>query len=119
MFHPPPDTVIERLRTGVVYSIYFGKYILHIGLESGDQISIEAPFRFGNGDSLSDSPIEEFPIQSTNLVRLLGEGIVGAKCAADGTLEIQFSNGDHLIVYANDRPYEAYTLLVDGQEYVV
>lgn len=52
-------------------------------------------------------------------MRVLGCTISEIKCDTDGTLELGFSNGDVLIVYANDPAYEAYTLLIDGKEYVV
>jgi hypothetical protein len=52
-------------------------------------------------------------------MRTISCSIVAIRCEEDGTLELAFSNGDTLIVYANDPMYEAYTLFVDGSEYVV
>ena len=52
-------------------------------------------------------------------MRVLGESVVRVSCDTDGTIEIQFSNDDILIVYATDPAYEAYTGLVDGREYIV
>ena len=51
------------------------------------------------------------------LVRTLGCQVRKVKCEADGTLELRFSNGDVLVVYANDPAYEAYTLSVGEKEY--
>ena len=52
-------------------------------------------------------------------MRAVGSTIRCVACEDDGTLQIQFSNGDSLIVYANDPSYEAYTLLIDSKEVVV
>jgi hypothetical protein len=59
------------------------------------------------------------PISESSLMRTISCSIVAIRCEEDGTLELAFSNGDTLIVYANDPMYEAYTLFVDGSEYVV
>jgi len=50
---------------------------------------------------------------------VLGCKVIEINCDTDGTLDLEFSNGDALIVYANDPAYEAYTLQIDGKEYVV
>jgi hypothetical protein len=52
-------------------------------------------------------------------MRIVGCTVSHVGCEPDGTLTLTFTNGDALVIYANDPQYEAYTLLVDGSEYVV
>ena len=53
------------------------------------------------------------------MIRLVGSSVVHTECESDGTLLLQFLNGDILIAYANNPGYEAYSLLLDGKEYIV
>ncbi len=119
MYHPPAKDIIQKLKQNVVENISYGKYIINIFFENGNQLSFSAPFRFGKKDSISDSPINNFPIEELYLARILGCSIVDATCEEDGTLHVCFSNNDAIAIYANNEMYEAYTLLIDGQEYIV
>ena len=119
MYPPPPDLVIQRLNGNVIETISYGKYVIHLTYESGNRLSIAAPFRFGSAAVYPNTPVNEFPISESSLMRTISCSIVAIRCEEDGTLELAFSNGDTLIVYANDPMYEAYTLFVDGSEYVV
>ncbi|MCC7087119.1 MAG: hypothetical protein IT427_19125 [Pirellulales bacterium] len=119
MYRPPPNIVIQQLRQGVVESISYGKYTIHISFENGNRLSFTAPFRFGQENSLANSQVNDFPLSESRLIRVLGCTVVDVACEEDGTLRTCFSNGDVLIIYANDPTYEAYTLLIEGHEYVV
>jgi hypothetical protein len=116
---PPPLEIIQCLMHSDVDSVCFYRYEGHLTFENKNRLSFSAPFRFAEGPILPDAPAFEFPLSDTNLVRLLGYQVSQVKCDADGTLELRFSNGDVLIVYANDPAYEAYTLFIDGKEHVV
>lgn len=102
-----------------VDSICFYRYEGYLTFENRNRLSFSAPFRFAERQILSDAPVFEFPLAESKLVRVLGCQVSQVKCDTDGTLELRFSNGDVLIIYANDPAYEAYTLLIDGKEYVV
>lgn len=119
MYPPPSIETIFRLRGNVLEVISFGKYTIHLGFENGNRLSISAPFRFAKKAIIPVSPVFEFPILESTLMQLLWESVADCQCDTDGTLELVFSNDDMLIVYANDPQYEAYTLLIDGKEYVI
>lgn len=102
-----------------VDSVCFYRYEAHLTLENGNRLSFSARFRFGPSDQPTTLLLNDFPLRETGLVRLLGKVIEGIKCDVDGTLECSFSSGDVLVVYANDPMYEAYSLLIDGQEITV
>jgi Family of unknown function (DUF6188) len=120
LYPPPPDDVIQKLKHSEVATVSFGKYVIHIKFDNGNQLSFEAPFRFDSARSVANGSVNEFPLTHSNLMRINGESINEIACdQEDGTLELSFSNGDILVIYADDPGYEAYTLLIDGTEYLV
>ena len=119
MYPPPTPKIIEQLINNEVDQISFCKYVVHVLFENGDRLSVACPFRFDTGEAITESPVHEFPLLNSSMVRVMGSSIIQAECDSDGTLRLRFTNGDSLIAYANDPGYEAYTLLLDGKEYVV
>lgn len=118
--HPPPTlNVLARLKSTSLEVISFARYTIHLVFENRNRLSVSAPFRFGNDTQIGDAPVCTFPLSESNLIRLLGQCVDEIACDNDGTLDLIFSNRDRIIVYANDPTYEAYTLLIDGQELVV
>lgn len=92
---------------------------MHLVFENGNRLSVAAPFRFDAEATIHDSAVHEFPLRDSALMRLLGHSVVEVFCDEDGSLDLTFSNRDRLIIYANDPMYEAYTLLINGQETIV
>ncbi len=116
---PPSLEIIKGIEHSDVDSVIFHRYVAHLNFENENRLSFSAPFRFSNSQLLPDSPVFDFPLSESKLVRVLGCQVSEVKCDTDGTLVLWFSNGDVLIVYANDPAYEAYTLQIDGKEYFV
>ena len=119
MYPPPPEVVIQKLANTSLELVSHGQYVIHLSFENGNKLSFSAPFRFAEGLHLQDAPVIEFPLSESKLVRVLGCQVSQVQCDTDGTLELRFSNGDVLIVYANDPAYEAYTVSIDKKEYLV
>jgi hypothetical protein len=119
MYPPPSKIVIQQLDQGIIDVISFGKYTIHLSFENGNRLSFSAPFRFGPEERLASLPVNDFPLAESNLIRILGKPVVSAACEEAGTLHMHFSNGDVLVIDANDSMYEAYTLVIDGREYTV
>ena len=119
MNSPPQLETLNKIKDSPIWTISFGLYVSHITFENGNIISFTAPFRFADDKNIYDAAVFEFPLQGTNLVRLLGKAVSEVLCDPDGTLDLEFDNTDRLIIYANDPMYEAYTLTIDGREYVV
>lgn len=99
--------------------VSFGQYVIHLFLENGGRLSIACPFRFGARARLAESPVRELPLQASDLLRVIGARVQGAKAESDGTLRLDFDSGDGLIAYTSEPGYEAYTLWIGGKEYVV
>lgn len=119
MYPPPSIEIINGLMGSDLESLCHGLSTVSLRFENGSRLSFSAPFRIAQEVLLPQVPALEFPLANSQLVRLLCHRIDRVKCDTDGTLELGFSNGDVLIVYANDPAYEAYTLSIDGKEYVV
>ena len=119
MYPPPPSHVIRQIERQDIDSICFGKYSIHLHFEGGDLLTFSAPFRFGKTSNLAHRPILEFPLDTSDLMRILGYHVSDSISDEDGTLTLVFSSGDSLVVYANDPMYEAYTLTIHGREYII
>ncbi len=99
--------------------VSFAQYVLHVSFEDGSRLTVAGPYRFDTAHRLPESPMHESPDQASSVTRVLGTHVLASDAEADGTLQVDFSNGDRLSVYAIEPGYEAYRLLVDGKEYVV
>lgn len=119
MNKPPPIEVFQGIKNSDVDAISFYRYEAHLIFENRNRLSFSAPFRFGKKELFVEAPICQFPLAESELIRVLGCQVVEIKCDTDGTLELKFSNGDLLTVYANDPAYEAYTLFVGEKEYFI
>lgn len=118
--HPPPQLhILRKMQGSPLCNVSIGLYEAHLTFENGNRLTLSAPFRFEKNRNILAAKLFEFPIQEEHLVRVIGKMISEIACESDGTLDIIFDSGDRLIVYANDPMYEAYTLLIDGDEHVI
>lgn len=119
MYPPPDQEVLEKLKNSPLLVVSFGLYVIHLIFDNGNRLSLAAPFRFSSAETIGDAAVVEFPLRESNMMRLLSHSVYEVRGDSDGSLELSFTNRDRLIVYSNDPMYETYTLLLDGQEYVV
>lgn len=119
MHPPPPQHVFQTLRGWLIDSVTLGKHSAHLFVDESNSLSIFAPFKFGKRDAIVNSTAHEFPLESTEFTRLVGLQVVDSRCDRNGSLTLDFANGDRLLVCADDPMYEAYTLKVDGEEFFV
>ena len=74
-------------------------------------ISVEISYTHRHNDEEEDewSPETFMPLSSScSVMLLIGASIVSVKGDPDGTLEIEFNNGDSLTFYDETTMYEAY-----------
>ena len=113
------QTDIGLLRGRQLEMLCFAPYSLY--LHFGDKIILTIEGRFHHrikGEPQSDREYS-FPIQETDLVRLLGERITGVKTVAKACLRLTFAHGDELVIEGGEGPYESYQLQHDGERIVV
>lgn len=118
--NPPPSiSVFEPLKHVPVWSVCFGKHVFEITFDDGNSLRVSAPFRFAAATQLGESVVQECPLDQSSLMRLAGHHVAALAVETDGTLTLHFSNGDVLVVYANDPQWEAYVLNIAGATYIV
>ena len=119
MYPPPPKEILLALTGNILDVVAFAKYVINLNFEGGNRIGIAAPFKYGKPSEIDQMDFTRLPIDSSNLITSLQSAVTDVKCDADGTLELAFADGYLLIIYANDPQYEAYTLTINGKDYVV
>lgn len=119
MYPPPSLEIIKGLTRSDLESLCYGLCTVSLRFENNSLMSFSAPFRFAERTALVSSPIFEFPLFESELMRVIGCQVIDLECDHDGTLGLLFSNDDKLVVYANSPAYEAYTLKIDGKKYIV
>ena len=81
-------------------------------------VTIEAAFVISAGaglQSVKHSP----PVQSSDLMTLIGERVVAATGEADGTLVLGFENGGRITCLDDSMHYESYKIRAKGLDLVV
>ena len=109
--------ILEELMHSDVDAISFYRYESHLTFENGNKLSFSAQFRFAEERLLPEAAVFDFPLVESKLVRILGHQVHQVSCDSKGTIQLNFSNGDALIVFG-DGPYEAYCISTHGKEYV-
>lgn len=118
--YPPPDIVIYHalLQRGVE-SICFGLSAVSIAFEGNHNLNFVSCFRFGNRENVLTLPVENFPIKVSGMMSIINSVVTAVRCDSDGTLDLDFSSNGVLIIYANNPMYEAYSLRIDGNTFIV
>jgi len=88
--------------------ICFAAYSIYLHFDDKIIITIEGAFQHSIQGNKTQSLKCTFPLVGSNLMRLLTQKVKEVRNQSDGTLELDFSNGDVLIIYGDNGPYEAY-----------
>jgi hypothetical protein len=118
MYPPPDQSIIGKLKGGVIDTITFARFTIHIACEDQRAFSISSPFCFARADQIRDSAWADFPLSHSDMLRVLGATITSATTDAQHHLTLEFSTGDSLLVSWTPQ-YESYELNFDGQRIVV
>jgi hypothetical protein len=97
----------------------FAAYSLHVHLGDGIIITVEGSFEHILGKGKKRSQYYSFPIESSQLMRLVSHYIHGVNVEDDQTLHLEFSNGDKLVIKGDNGPYESYQIRHKGGQIVV
>src|ERR1700722_19107033 len=85
MYPPPAIEIIQRLAHSDLESICYGPCTISLSFENKNNLSFSAPFRFDAKALLPNSPLCDFPLVESRLMRLLGCNITRVNCDTDGT----------------------------------
>jgi len=118
MYDLPKKMSFEFLEGRELELICFGPYAVTLHFGDHIQIQIEGAFEHA-GKHKADGELYSFPIHGSHLMRLLTQQVTAADAKRDGTLAIEFSNGDRLTIQGNVSPYESYNVRYPGGVVVV
>lgn len=102
-----------------VQSVGFSANTVDVGFETGESITTESPFEHTGPQINVCSGWHDVPVQCSELMRVAGRTVVGAKVVGRGTLVLAFDDGQSLTFQEDDQPYESYRVIVGGREFIV
>jgi hypothetical protein len=108
MYGLPQNIDLSFLKERKLESVCFAAYQVNLHFDNGAMISIFGTFRHFIIGEDSAGKTAQFPLSSSNLMRLLTQTVTKVQSQADGTLELAFSNNDTLVIYDDTKQYESY-----------
>jgi hypothetical protein len=118
MFGLPADFDTSFLLDKEVESICFAKYQINVYLEARIWIQIEGPFsHFQNGRLVQD--VTTFPLAESTVIHAIGQKVVKTECSQTGDIQLWLSEGDQLLIRADNGPYESYRIYDGKREIIV
>jgi hypothetical protein len=97
----------------IVEMVCFYQY--QVSLNFGDKTIIA----IGSAFSYNSTQVINVPVQQSNLMGLLGASVSKVQCEDNGTLCLQFNDGQTLKVYDTSKHYESYSIRHEGKEIIV
>jgi hypothetical protein len=92
-----------------ICQVAIGSYDVQFGWGNG-RISVWCRFHYKPAQTREEIVwAGENPETATPTVRLLKASITDVRCSAEGTLQLEFSNGDHLDIFEDER-YESFSI---------
>lgn len=118
MYGLPPDFDASVFVGTELTQVSFSVNTVHLVLEPGVWISIEASFSVQVGAGapfVTNSP----PVESSELMALIGKKVRAAAGSVDGTLTLTFENGGTVVCLDDSDGYESYTVHARGKTFIV
>lgn len=117
MYKPPSTADLALLDKKQLIMCCFAEYSVYLHFGNGIIVTIEGEFEHCIADKRSQQ--YSFPIKNSKLMRLIGQWVELLDVQTDGTLHLQFSNSDTLIIRGANGPYEAYQIQYAGSQITV
>ena len=118
MYRLPDDENLSFLRGLKAELVCFAAYQVNLHFQGDVSITIFGSFRHIASEGSIPEMDGSFPLQSSELMRLLEEEINSVQTKADATLILGFSNGDQLVIEGDNGPYESYHVK-NGEKVVI
>ena len=114
MYGLSKETDLTFLQGRKLELICFAIYQVNLHFDSNVLITIEGAFEHHvQGEALAESG--QFPLSTSRLMRLLEQHVREFQSKQDGTLTLEFSNEDKLVIHGDNGPYESYHIIHGGQ----
>ena len=118
MFGLSPDTDLNFFVGRTLIQICIGENDLILNFSENVSISMMSSIRLTT-PKLANNIFEDFKIASSAIVKLLGQSIKHAAGTSEGTLTLEFNDGDCLTIFDDSKQYESYTIRHNDQLIVV
>ncbi|HEY3910081.1 MAG TPA: hypothetical protein VGM07_09335 [Stellaceae bacterium] len=106
MYKPPSPADLSLLDKKQLTMCCFAEYSVYLHFGDGTIVTVESAFEHVISGKRPHK--YSFPINDSKLMRLIAQRVEVLYAQSDGTLCLQFSNGDMLIIKGENGPYEAY-----------
>ena len=118
MYGLPKNTDLSFLLGKELQSVSIARHSLVINFDDDERITItsECTYQPNKGDTVQ---FENYPASASLICKLLGSSIVGARGAEDGSLALEFSNGDTFRIHDDSIQYESYQIKFGSRLIVV
>lgn len=110
MYDLPEGTTLEFLKGQELELLCFGPYTVTLHFDGGVQLQIEGSFTHATTEHHTSPEVSHFPLSSSQLMRLLRQQVSEVRAKQNGTLTLEFGNGDTLVIDGNVGPFESYNL---------
>ena len=118
MYGLDPAIGISFIQGRELIQVAVGRYQVQFNFDQNVRISAERKYEYQ-----SKGEIAEWEPAGTNgaapVLRLLGAKVTRARGTKEGTLTLEFDNGDALVFYDTSDRYESYTITRPGTTIVV
>src|SRR5258708_11362733 len=110
MYGLPKDFDGASLVGRSLQQICFGQYEISLRFDENLMIQVESSLRYQDRSALAPETIE-LPALQSNLMQLLGHSIAKASGDKQGTLTLEFEDGQILQCLEESSPYESYQII--------
>ncbi len=114
MYDLPKGLSLDFLSGRELELLCFGPYTVALHFEEGIQIQVEGSFEHIIAEQDAKPVLSSFPLSGSRLMRLLTKRVTRISTRPDGTLMLDFENGDALVIEGNVGPYESYNIARPG-----
>jgi hypothetical protein len=118
MYGLPKNFDLTTLKGRHLELICFAAYSVYLHFENHLLITVVGAFRHIMAGEVVGDP-GRFPLSESRLMRLLTHEVKEIQGQTDGTLHLTFSNGDTLVIFGDNGPYESYHIKHGDKEFTV
>lgn len=112
----PSGFEASRFVGRVLEEVAFSANTVHLSFDASVSITIESSFAHWARQDAGLRNVTEVPVTESRLMQLIDASVESAVAADDGTLTLNFSNGQSFECYDDTPMYEAYHIMFGDEE---
>ena len=119
MYGLPRGFDASRLVGRTLDFVTFTSNTVHFSFDGGASITIEASFTHWIRGAAPSSQRLSVPVSESRLMQVVGAAVSAARATEDGTLVLDFTNGQSIAVHDDSPRYESYRMQLGDEEIIV